>query len=102
MTPAQQLECEAAALRAAAAHEDFGAAALSTARYCRALEAALRGLPPPEAAARVAEAQHLLEWARRHLCAARARLGLRLRAAERAAQYEAGTRAPACTWRLEA
>ncbi len=88
------------ALRRAVNSGDFAAAEDLTRAYVAALQTALRQLPPAEGRLRLAEALRLVEWSRRCLCAARVRVGEKLRLAHRAATYCPGPPERVHTWKL--
>jgi hypothetical protein len=87
MIRGEEIEAQARALREAVSTADFARAAQSAKLYCQAIRSLAKEVPRPEAARLAAEAQQLLEWARRHLSVDRARLACRLRDAQRLARY---------------
>ena len=96
-----QLEAAAAAFRTAVERQDFAAAEISARRYGELARAAMAGLPPVLAEARMTEATRLLESARRKICLARAKIAGRVERLTRVAVYLAP--APAeHTWSVDA
>ena len=80
---------EAAALRDSAARGDFATAQAAASLYTDAVCVLVNQLPPAEAAARIAEACELMEWARRSLRAARSRVEEQVRRLECLRRYHA-------------
>ena len=68
------MDTEAEVLRDAAARGDFAAAEKAVVRFAERVRSQAADLAPAEAASRLREACDLIEWSRRNLCAARARL----------------------------
>lgn len=97
------IEREAANLRRHAATGDF-AAAESTARlYTEMVAARMRQMPLARAEEILRDSCELLEWARRTLCAARERLGARLRQLDGALRYRQPTPSRITnSWRIRA
>ena len=87
-------------LRAAAASGDFATAGNAAHLYVGALEATLPRLPPAQAAAVFRDACATLEWSRRCLCAARARLADELRRAQSASAYRGTPKGAVHTWKM--
>jgi len=100
MTPGEDIESQARALREAVSTADFGRAAQSAKLYCQAIRSRAKEVPRPEAARLASEAQQLLEWARRHLSVDRARLAYRLREVQRLARYHPPPPTPPHTWAI--
>jgi hypothetical protein len=80
---------EAEALRGAVARGDFATAQEVADRYASLIRTLVAGLPPTEAARHLRAACDLLQWSRRNLCAARARLAEEIRRLDRISQYHA-------------
>ncbi|SPE43460.1 hypothetical protein SBA3_920005 [Candidatus Sulfopaludibacter sp. SbA3] len=97
-----RVDAEEAALRRAVQCGDFAAAENCGRRYTSALEAMLAHLAPVQAEVRLRDACELMEWARRCLCAARARLSDELRCLRRVSVYRQTARPGAVhTWRID-
>lgn len=93
---------EEEALRRAVQTGDFAEAERSARRYTGALKAVLPQLLPAQAQERLGEACRLVEWARRCLCAARARLNGELRRVRSLSAYrQAAAKNAVHTWRID-
>jgi hypothetical protein len=77
----------AAGLRDAAARGDFLGAQAALKHYVDRLGPLLAGLPPAQAANRLLDACELIEWSRRNLCAARARVADEIRRLDSIGEY---------------
>ena|SRR5271157_475280 len=95
------VDAEALALRDAAARGDFAAAENAAMRFTGLLQSLLAELPPAEAAGRLRQACELMEWARRHLCVARARVAGEIRRLENLRHYHAQLSAAVHTFKVE-
>ena len=78
---------EAEALRNAVVCGDFAGSKLAAQRFASLLAELAGNLPPAEAARQLQSGCELLEWSRRNLCAARARLAAELRRLDSLSQY---------------
>lgn len=97
------LRVEEEALRRAVLSSDFARAESSARRYTAALKSLLAQLAPAQAERRLRDACQLMEWARRCLCAARARLSDELQRVQRLAAYRRVAQVGAVhTWRIDA
>lgn len=97
-----QLEWEAASLRHHVALANFAEAEAAAHRYAEAAARRMRALPPTDAAETLRQSCDLLEWGRRNLCAARARLAGQLHRLHTASRYAPEHHPPAHTWKIEA
>jgi len=89
-------------LRRAVHSNDFAEAERLARLYTRSLETALPQLPQAQAESRLRDACKLMEWARRCLCAARARLNDELRRVQRLSIYrQPGSQETVHTWRID-
>jgi len=95
------VERELETLRYALTRDDFAAASASARRYTRLVESAVTSLAPAQAGRLMDDSCRTLEWARRELCASRARMAQRLAAVEAASRYCAATPSPP-HWKLTA
>jgi hypothetical protein len=91
---------EAELLRDAVARGDFAAAENAAVRYTNLLRPLVTTLPRAEAVSRLRAACDLLEWSRRNLCTARARIVEEVRRLDRLSQYHALLAATAQTLNL--
>lgn len=82
-----QLEAEAAGLREAVARRDFNSSQVCATRYAALFQTAMPAWEVEEARRRLRDSTNLMEWARRHLLAGRARIGVELHRTERALSY---------------
>jgi len=99
------LEREEELLRRAVSRGDFDAVALSAARYAKLVEAGLQKLSPAEAQARLRRACSVLDWGRRNLRAARARIAEKLDRLQGISYYRAAIPVPEIpvhTWNIDA
>jgi hypothetical protein len=93
-SPSSPVEFASEALRGAVARQDFAAAQSAARNYVRTLEALLPALDTEQRKARLREGMRLIEWSRRMLLAARARVaGERARLSVRA-RYAMAPQAP--------
>jgi hypothetical protein len=99
--PAEVLDREAEALRQAVDRADFDGASAAVERYVQLLTAALPQMPRTTAAEQVRSAGERIEWARRNICAARARLGEKFRGLECALRYRSPAPDAVHTWRMD-
>jgi hypothetical protein len=98
-----RIEWEAANLRHHVALGDFGRAQASARLYAGLVAAEMRQVPRARAQQCLRTACELLEWARRNLCAARARLGGQLRQCAGALRYQpANPPRVTHTWKIHA
>jgi hypothetical protein len=96
------VHAEQEAFRRAVQACDFAAAENSARSYRAALQSALPALPPERACQLLREACELTEWARRTLCAGRARLNDELRRVQRLAAYHGFSRPDLVhTWKID-
>ena len=68
------MDSEAEVLRDAAARGDFAAAGEAVVRFAERVRSRAADLPAAEAASQLRQGCELIEWSRRNLCAARARI----------------------------
>jgi hypothetical protein len=96
------VHAEEEALRRAVQSGNFAGAESAARRYTRALETTLEPLAPAQARQRLRAACELMQWARRSLCAERARLSDELRRVQRLAAYHRIAQSGAVhTWRID-
>jgi hypothetical protein len=85
-----EADAEAQRLRHLVDRRDFMGAQRSVERYVNLIDAAIPLTDVGEASRRVKEACDLIDWARRNLRAAQARLSDEMRGVQRVARYQSG------------